>query len=210
MKNWTILSLLFVAACSSVSKKPVEMGSLKGNVYWKYNNYVGNKPDAGSTIKLYSLYDTAYQETATCDVLGNYSIDSVPAGEYILIVASKTTNESPSDALTNTYVNGPLLKSIAKDSLAGLKTSWDSMTKLDHILDEYSAGGSALENLRIHRRSQDSMNQIASRWFHSIPEEALYRIGKITSTSPKVKYQLVTIKPKRVETVITDFGITYF
>jgi len=68
MRNLTFLAILLAAGCSTFSKKPTEMGSLKGNVFWKYNNYVGNKPDAGTSIKLYSLLDTSYLETATCDV----------------------------------------------------------------------------------------------------------------------------------------------
>jgi hypothetical protein len=35
-----------------------DYGTLTGNAYWKYNNYVGNKPDAGAEVTLYSL-DTA-------------------------------------------------------------------------------------------------------------------------------------------------------
>lgn len=57
---------------------------------------------------------------------------------------------------------------------------------------------------------EDSMNHIARRWFNAVSDPILYCIGRITSTSPKVKYEMITIKPKRVETVITDFGVTYY
>lgn len=186
------------------------MGSLKGNVFWKYNNYVGNKPDAGTSIKLYSLLDTSYLETATCDVQGNYSIDSVPTGYYLLIISSKATTESPSSALKNLYFQGAIMKSIVRDSLQGLKESWDSVNSLDNISEEFVNIKSPYERLRKQQEIRDSMNHISDRWFNARSTDALGRIGKIISSSPKVKYEMIRIKPKRVETVITDFGITYF
>jgi hypothetical protein len=210
MKKLILPAILFTVACTSVSKNPIELGSLKGNVFWKYNNYVGNKPDAGSTIRLYSVFDTTYQEAATTDVQDNYVIDSIPSGEYVLIVASKATTESPSSALTNVYINGSFLKFIARDSLYGLKASWDSTIALARTTEVFASNRSAYEKLRIQKENEDSTNHIARRWFNAIPADALYRMGKITSSSPKVKYEIIIIKPKRVETVITDFGITYY
>ena len=210
MRNLILIAILFSYACKPASKKTPELGSLKGNIFWKYNNYVGNKPDAGSSIKLYSLFDTSYLETATADIQGNYSIDSIPSGEYILIVGSKATTESPFSALTNVYLNAPFLKTIARDSLQGLKDSWDSANVQETGTKMFSSTLSAYEKLREEKESRDSMNHIADRWFKSKSILVLYRMGKIISTSPKVKYEMITIKPKRTETVITDFGITYY
>jgi hypothetical protein len=210
MRNLTFLAILFTAACSTFSKKPPEMGSLKGNVFWKYNNYVGNKPDAGASIKLYSLLDTSYLETATCDVQGNYSIDSVPTGYYLLIVASSATTESPSSALENLYFQGAVMKTIARDSLQGLKKSWDSINALDNVSEKLVNIKSSYERLLKLQEIRDSTNHISDRWFNARTTTALGRISKVISSSPKVRYEMITIKPKRVETVITDFGITYF
>lgn len=210
MRNLILLAILFVAACTTISKKTPQLGSLKGNVFWKYNNYVGNKPDAGSTIKLYSLFDTTYLETATADVQGNYTIDSIPAGEYVLIVESKATTESSSSALTSVYLSAPFLRAIARDSLQGLKASWDSVNAQDRNTEIFASNLSAHEKLRRQKEAEDSMNHIADRWFKTISPSSLYRIGKLTATSPKVMYKVVTIKPERVETAITDFGITYY
>lgn len=210
MKKLTYGAILLTSACFSTTKKQVELGSLKGNVYWKYNDYVGNKPDAGSTITLYSLFDTSYSETVTCDVSGNYSIDSIPAGDYFLVVASKATNERPTDALEIVYMYSSLLKTIARDSFQGLKKAWDSLNSLNKASEEVISNSSTYEKLLKQREIRDSMNHIANRWFEARSSEALSRIGKIISSTPKVRYEMIIIKPRRVETVVTDFGITYY
>ena len=205
-----LIAATYMIACSPGPKKPSEMGSLKGNVFWKYNNYVGNKPDAGASITLYSLSDTAYSETATCDVQGNYSIDSIPEGYYFAVIASKATTESPSSALENIYLDGSFLKTIARDSLRGLKQSWDSVTSLNGSMEKLEKLSSPYQRLRKRHEIEDSINHIANRWFEARSLTALNRLGKILPSAPKVKYQIITIKPRRIETLITDFGITYY
>jgi len=102
------------------------------------------------------------------------------------------------------------MKSIARDSLQGLKESWDSINTLHNISEEFVNVKSSYERLRKQQEILDSMNHISDRWFNARSIDALDRIGKLISSSPKVKYEMIRIKPKRIETVITDFGITYF
>jgi hypothetical protein len=52
--------ILLFASC-----KP-EIGSVEGSIYWK-DNYVGNKPDAGSEITIYHLSDITRNIWVMCD-----------------------------------------------------------------------------------------------------------------------------------------------
>ena len=80
-----------------------DYGTLTGNVYWKYNNYVGNKPDAGTTITLYSL-DTVrvnLKLETNADVQGDYTIEKILPGKYLLKVNSENTTDCPERHVKN-------------------------------------------------------------------------------------------------------------
>ena len=105
-----------------------DYGEVTGNVYWKYNNYVGNKPDAGSKIWLYSI-DTLRNKQiydATCDVMGNFKLDKILSGFYLMIVKSENTTSSPSETLENllrydSYVAKVFGYDIYKENIAEIK-----------------------------------------------------------------------------------------
>lgn len=89
-----IFLLLAITTLTSCSKGE---GEIKGNVYWKYNDFVGNKPDAGSKIELWgidtvSIKITNFKLETTADMNGNYAFENVPVGSYMLLVKSKNTN----------------------------------------------------------------------------------------------------------------------
>ena len=82
-------------------------GSVTGTVTYKYNNYVGNKPDTDSIVyliskKVESLPDSialggTYNIPEGCfatkvDGTGKYQIDNVPIGDYVAVLLSKNTN----------------------------------------------------------------------------------------------------------------------
>ena len=80
-------------------------GKLSGNAFWKFNNYVGNKPDAGTEIFVFSK-DNLNKEPlkAVCDVNGTFLIDKIPSGEYIVLASSKAVNSSTYDFVYQ-YIN---------------------------------------------------------------------------------------------------------
>jgi hypothetical protein len=50
MKIFTLIALLLVVYCGRS-----QTGNISGNAFWKYNDYVGNKPDAASDVLLYRI-----------------------------------------------------------------------------------------------------------------------------------------------------------
>ena len=62
--------------------------SIKGNAFYKYNDYVGNKAEAGSTVYLfYADNKKKYQETK-CDLAGNFAFENLDTGSYLIAVLS--------------------------------------------------------------------------------------------------------------------------
>jgi hypothetical protein len=87
---------------------------LTGNAYWKYNNYVGNKADAGAGVILLSL-DTIRENQkfdATADFQGNYKIERILPGRYFLIVRSKNATDCPERHLTNLALYSSQIKQL--------------------------------------------------------------------------------------------------
>jgi hypothetical protein len=67
--------------------------SIKGNVFYKYNDFVGNKADAGSTVYLfYSDNNKKYQETK-CDLAGNFAFENLDTGNYLIAVLSENVRQ---------------------------------------------------------------------------------------------------------------------
>lgn len=97
-----VFFFLLLSACST----PPKEGVLKGNLSYKYNNYVGNKPDVGAKVTLISKaplsgkpfgrFNSQYFECES-NVNGDYEFNNVPPGEYLLIAQSNTTHASPKD-----------------------------------------------------------------------------------------------------------------
>jgi len=105
-----VVALIFVSACKS--EPPKEYGSLSGNVFWKYNNYVGNRPDASADVTVFNLEDTTVQYSSKVDMRGDFGIDSVQAGKYLLVVWSKNTTDSYKEHFMNFAIYGRTIKKI--------------------------------------------------------------------------------------------------
>lgn len=95
-----------------------ETGSIKGNVTWQYNDFIGTKPDVGakvfliptsfndkdytfSDIKSYAILgdipEGSNLQFVTVDGYGNYEINDIPIGEYFVVISSKNTMRSESE-----------------------------------------------------------------------------------------------------------------
>lgn len=85
-------------------------GVVTGMISYKYNNYIGNRGDTGAKIIIISKDATSLPDSIAlgvggdlpvgvymteADGNGNYTFDAVPAGEYYVVVISKSTNENP-------------------------------------------------------------------------------------------------------------------
>jgi len=209
----TILFLLCGASLFFASCKP-KTGSISGNVYWKYNKVQGDKPDAGSEVLAINLGDTATRYTSTCDVQGNFAIENVRIGNYLVLVRSKNTNDGAYDYLRTLAIYSKPLKQVTGFDLSKYKaTDQADMVSVDSI---YSAvlGQSPRSTdygvlTRIIKMS-DSLNivrnTIATRLAEDLPENVKYLTGP--PILYKVSFNEVAVKDGEKSTIVVDNGIT--
>jgi len=195
-----------------------DYGQLTGNVYWKYNNFVGNKPDAGSEAFLYSL-DTLRKDVkyeATCDVMGNFKFDKVPPGYYFLIVRSRNTTNSPDEHLErlllySSYLSRLFGYDIYQENKSQIKEYkvLDSLYNKALMADEKDYG-SFSKKYDAYRKLEKQKMEFAETILDKLPKDFTSRIGLYTGYSKKIELSTVTIEEGKTTNEIIDFGITYF
>lgn len=203
-----LLSVVCIVSCKD---KPAEVGSIRGNVYWKYNNFVGNKPDAGSRIYLYSVGDSVEKFETTADVRGDYSIDSVPVGGYLMIVKSKNTTFGASECFDELVNNSILIDTTFNTNIK------ETLGRYDRLISDFTskASDALIKNtgkqaLSLYDKNMDSVKYYSEKALTEVPEKLKTRFLLIGSGSPKLDIKGVFVSKGKVENVVTDFGITYF
>lgn len=209
------LLLLFVGVSMLTACKK-DPGSISGNVYYKYNDYQGNKPDAGTTIKLYNVDKGAEPATyeATTDVQGNYKIGGVIPGDYLLFIRSKNTTAKNEDIFEQFLANSKELKELFGNDLEKItkeveelkaieakksETYTNAITKLDagdKYLNEYSA---------LLKEGSAKQKSIVSK----LPAELKKIVSEALGYDQKVEIKKVTVEEAKDVSGNTDFGITY-
>ncbi|WP_053403408.1 hypothetical protein [Priestia koreensis] len=115
---------------TSIPKPPVGYGTVKGDITWQYNRYIGTKPDVGADVYLipvnfnpktvkksdldtYILIGSAPKNSnlyyGKVSGFGHYEISNVPVGKYLLVVSSAKTNRNPDDPIYIKSVLAPKL-----------------------------------------------------------------------------------------------------
>lgn len=201
--------LLFIALYLTGCTGKREQGSLSGNVFWKYNNFVGNKPDAGSKIKLYSMDDAKITFSATADVAGNYKIENIPTGRYVIIVSSSNTRNDPYSHVRVLSAYAPHIEKISGEVYPEVFTR---LTQQAQAFDSLASKSLTMERSSIdtHYRYGDSAKKYASLAIDTLPLSIKIVTGVYTSMANKVDIGSVSIEKDKTATEVTDFGITYF
>lgn len=197
----------FLLSCGG---SKVEYGSVEGNVYWKYNDFVGNRPDAGAEIRIINNRDSLKYYTTTADVRGDWSFDSIPAGYYVLVVKSESTKSSNLEFfrelsaglhfMDTVYHFGDEFLDPIRDSIRFLQNSMDSLIiNYNPETNEYSS----ISEVR------EQMEALAKRALSQIPLEWLMRFG-IYSTGNKIDVHSIGVYKQTKKKIVTDFGISYY
>lgn len=212
MKNllFTISFFALLSCANQVSKKrELGKGSYRGNVFWQYNKYVGNKPDAGATVRLYGLSDTSKFYFAKTDVRGDFSFDSIPEGSYFSIVESKNTTGSPRDFYNEIKFNAKTLGQLTGYDIEKLISQKQSIISNLDSLKSKALDTKGLPGLRLYDKYRDSINSVCKSLIEQIPDSVRWKISILTPYSSKVNYDLIVISPNKTESKVIDFGITY-
>jgi hypothetical protein len=191
-------------------------GVLTGNVYWKYNDFVGNRPDAGADITLYAL-DSIRDDlelSTTADLQGNYKFGKVPPGRYLLIVRSKSTTDCPEDHLRNLYINSGVLKRVFDFDIEKYRQEINEINRLDSVFtailmdDNYQKYGGLSKKIQKYTSIKREQRSKAEKIIESLPSELKSKLFLFSGYSNALDFNWVWIEGDQVETKITDFGIT--
>ena len=191
-------------------------GSLTGNAYWKYNNYVGNKPDAGATVTLYSL-DTIrgnlkYETSA--DVQGNYKLEKVLPGKYFLIVRSQNATDCPERHIQNLQWYSHEIKQLLGFDINQYKAQLDEIKSLDStytailIDNDYSKYGGLLNKMDKYTSIEKEMRDKANNLIDMFSKEFIEKIKLYTGYSNAYDFTTIWIEEDNTGNNNTDFGIT--
>jgi hypothetical protein len=204
-----ILMLICISAIAVSCSKGT--GSITGNVYWKYNDYVGNKPDAGTEVRLFSTSDTSFHQKTECDIKGDFKFDNVPVGDYILVFDSENTNDRASSYITDL--------TLFRNQLEQINCGFKDTLAFKNVADSYLQASSLATNLHgkdfldaYEKRDEDRMrlDSIASKLLDSYTKETMSRLGYTNSVLPaKRKFKSIKVEKDKTSTVVIDFGITY-
>ncbi|MBS1928201.1 MAG: hypothetical protein JST95_06385 [Bacteroidetes bacterium] len=204
--------LILLASCGH------GVGSLSGNVFWKYNNYVGNKPDAGSSIHLYPYEKKSKPLEATADVQGNFRFDKVSSGDYLLIVVSENTTASPDDIYRELFYSSRYLKDVFDFDFSTVKPDKQKEFQLQDSLNRNSltnesvdfsnstSSDKLLKDIEDRQKKEKQLRDIAQEIIKAIPSDVSSKLGILIN---KVKLRRVTIEKDKTTTEVIDFGITY-
>jgi hypothetical protein len=208
---------IFSFVLAFISCEP-DFGSLTGNAFWKYNNYVGNKPDAGSTAYLFSQDTSKAALETTCDVQGNFKFDKVPTGDYMLVIKSKNTTTNAPDQLeemfiieTNKYFGFSLKQIDSSLFNQAIASYFESQKKYASAPPSYTYKQIlAYDDSARYFRKQ--ANKLADSLFDKIPKDnrLMREIFLLGTMSKKVKFKKVKIKKNETANEVFDFGITFY
>lgn len=220
-----IVAFPFINACHP------KTGNLTGNAYWRYNNYVGDKPDAGTEIFLFTQ-DTSKEPLKTmCDVQGNFSFKQLPVGEYILVARSRATTSSSADQMNDLlpYLSEPIISFPRQPENTIVTDFIDSYYRAQlHERVPFATDSrdikSNLDSFRYyHRLSENLADSILNmmpgecplkKWiyYYGLPKDKLVTQElKLNGTgNRKLKLQRMKVEADKTTSVVVDFGITYF
>lgn len=184
---------------------------MTGNIYWKYNNFVGNKPDAGSEIKLFSLADSTITYSTTADVRGDYRIDSIPTGYYLVAIKSDNTKTDGIECFNNLDRHKSYIDTVFKTNISEVLGKYsEKIKKFEELARKGlvdNKGGKALD---LYDKYNDSARHYADLAIDSIPAIIKQEFIIIGTGGSKINFKTVNIQKGKAENIVTDFGITYF
>lgn len=188
-----------------------DFGILTGNIFWKYNDYIGNKPDAGAEIILYSLdsLETDFLKFKTfADLNGNYKLEKIPSGVYFLIIKSENTRDCPSIHLLNFKLYNSELNKLFGFNINDYRLELEQINTLDSLASSSLYLKNPSKALYDYERYKKQSENKADEFFSKIPYKFKKDINFSGKYSKSYYFSHIIIEEGKVEYIVTDFGIT--
>jgi hypothetical protein len=144
--------------------------------------------------------------------MGNFKIDKILPGYYMLIVQSKNTTNSPDEHLQSLLTYSPFLERIfgynIRDSNKAELIKYEELDSLYRkvLFSKYDYG----KDYNTYRKVTSQRMELANSIIASFPNEFRYKIGVLTGYSGKIEITSFQIEEGKTRNEIIDFGITYY
>lgn len=193
-----------------------DYGSLTGSAYWKYNNYVGNRPDAGAKVTLYPLDSirVGVKYEATVNVQGNYQIEKILPGKYLAIVRSENATDCPEDHLQRFQIYSKKLFQLFQFDLDKFKVQTEEIDKLQTeylnvLMDKNDKKYGGLSGkIRKYSSIEIIIRDKANELISSFPDDFKGEMKLYTGYSNAYDFETVIVNEKKTNNINSDFGIT--
>ncbi len=193
-----------------------DYGVLTGNAYWKYNNYVGNRPDAGTKVTLYPLDSirSGVKYEATADVQGNYRIEKILPGKYLAIVRSENATDCPEDHLQRFQIYSNRIKQLFQFDLDKYKSEIQEIDKLQNeyyevlMDDDDKKYGGLSGKIKKYSSIESTARDKANELINSFPDDFKGKIKLYTGYSNAYDFETIVVDETKTNNINSDFGIT--
>jgi hypothetical protein len=181
-------------------------GSIAGNVFYKYNDFVGNRPDAGATVKVFPLANPASFKKATVDLQGNFAITNLDTGKHLVIVISKETNQDPYLGYFAFVVYGKYIDKYFGFNPKTIDTALQNAIESKHQ-EYFEYGVTKKANFKKIEKTKTEIMEMVFKFFNELPLEKMVNTG-ITLPTDNFQLQELVVNDKPSEKLIIDFGIS--
>jgi hypothetical protein len=200
MKYIFFAGRLFLISCGKTS---IKFGSLKGSVYYQDAQFHDKRADAEAGIHLFKLKDSAQSLHTTADVSGHFKLDTVPEGDYLLVIVSSHTVGTPTQ-LFNALNKSTLefdkifqtdLESLAEKYRDKIRSFEDSSVKMP----------ATASGLQMSKQLMDSANYYATRALDSIPNYIKEKFTLLGASPKKIMCSRLHIYKSHTATLLYNF-----
>jgi hypothetical protein len=196
-----------------------QTGTVSGNVFWKYNDYVGNKADAGATVYLIPEEKTKGALKSNCDVSGNFRFEGVPYGNYLVIVISentKTDGEYNVASLSDVSVGKYFTSNLREQN----KPLYDSVQNLQTKLKELLAKSYQIKKRKEIKELEKENDALTKQYIPSLVRLAFSfdfagrdvssELHSTLYTSKKIHVKETTVSQTATSPIVVNFGLTAY
>ncbi|SEV88402.1 hypothetical protein SAMN05428988_0102 [Chitinophaga sp. YR573] len=224
MNKLFIAFLLFIPVLSFC-----QTSSIKGNVFWKYNDFLGNRPDGGCDIYLYQV-DGKFSQKTVCDVNGDFVYEGLEKGKYVLMTISKTVKKNCYDNLMMSLLYKDYLEKVELYDYKGLEESIKEFKEKNvayeqELLISNNSDGSKMSKKDIRKLSskidgdKKNLDKMAIDLFGKLITNSFATKLKITngylenypviSEYSGIDIEIVKVEEGKTINIVVDYGNTY-
>jgi hypothetical protein len=203
-----------------------QKGNITGNVFYKYNDFVGNRADAGSNIYVINKNNRIlYHDKTGLD--GNFKIENVDTGYVTVMIVSKNTNTNPEDFIENFstikyYLTINYNKQLF-DSIIIVKKAFDSLNSIKELdfdgilkMPKKERKNAEISNEIIKSNKKNAYSLYLEKVNSFLADaykknDLMLYTGFIgTYNLPKIDFSFIKIESNKTQNIVADFQTTYF